>query len=422
MSQSVGVAIERKRHSIKKPASRRNASKLPVQSTGGLSSRQSGGARGERSTLASPRDQLPALATLLRLEAVAQTENGVSFAAVYSSVDWAQQPPDIIERVLRALLLAGDHESARQLALRAANRYTDHVGLSKFAAILNPPPARNTTTGNGQLQKENREIAPSAGPLVKPGSVDEILTHLQIASDDGNEQAFHQAYAQVDWLQQPPEIIERVARLAFQAGLHYLAQTLARDGVALYPYHVGLQKFSQALNPRPAQVSHAVHDGTARADTQWFAKHSAEYYGQWVAVRDGQLVSAAATIQQLEVQIGDLRSAGPGQRSPRSFGNIGANPGAFRAGLTEVSRMLLTRLPPGAIHLGRGRPGGGVGGGGGGEGGGLSLTVIVFIPQLDPGEVWTLPSFVGLEGMLQRMRFAVDPDASLFYFGPLGEA
>ena len=53
MSQSVGVAIERKRHSIKKPASRRNASKLPVQSTGGLSSRQSGGARGERSTLAS---------------------------------------------------------------------------------------------------------------------------------------------------------------------------------------------------------------------------------------------------------------------------------------------------------------------------------------------------------------------------------
>ena len=309
MSQSVGVAIERKRHSIKKPASRRNASKLPVQSTGGLSSRQSGGARGERSTLASPRDQLPALATLLRLEAAAQTENGVSFAAVYSIVDWAQQPPDIIERVLRALLLAGDHESARQLALRAANRYTDHVGLSKFAATLNPPPARNTTTGNGQLQKENREIAPSAGPLVKPGSVDEILTHLQIASDDGNEQAFHQAYAQVDWLQQPPEIIERVARLAFQAGLHYLAQTLARDGVALYPYHVGLQKFSQALNPRPAQVSHAVHDGTARADTQWFAKHSAEYYGQWVAVRDGQLVSAAATIQQLEVQIGDLRSA-----------------------------------------------------------------------------------------------------------------
>ena len=55
------------------------------------------------------------------------------------------------------------------------------------------------------------------------------------------------------------------------------------------------------------------------------------------------------------------------------------------------------------------------------EGDDISLTVIVFIPQLDPGEIWTLPSFVGLEGMLQRIRFAVDPETSLFYFGPLGD-
>jgi len=55
------------------------------------------------------------------------------------------------------------------------------------------------------------------------------------------------------------------------------------------------------------------------------------------------------------------------------------------------------------------------------EGDDISLTVIVFIPQLDPGEIWMLPSFVGLEGMLQRIRFAVDPETSLFYFGPLGD-
>ncbi len=44
----------------------------------------------------------------------------------------------------------------------------------------------------------------------------------------------------------------------------------------------------------------------------------------------------------------------------------------------------------------------------------------VFVPQLDPWQTWELPSFVGLTGMLDRLRFAVDPDASLFYFGPLG--
>jgi len=50
----------------------------------------------------------------------------------------------------------------------------------------------------------------------------------------------------------------------------------------------------------------------------------------------------------------------------------------------------------------------------------LRTLATVFIPQLDPWQTWELPSFVGLTGMLDRLRFAVDPDASLFYFGPLG--
>jgi hypothetical protein len=50
-----------------------------------------------------------------------------------------------------------------------------------------------------------------------------------------------------------------------------------------------------------------------------------------------------------------------------------------------------------------------------------STLATVFVPQLDPWQVWEFPSFIGLTGMLDRMRFAVDPDASLFYFGPLSE-
>ncbi len=50
----------------------------------------------------------------------------------------------------------------------------------------------------------------------------------------------------------------------------------------------------------------------------------------------------------------------------------------------------------------------------------LRTLATIFIPQLDPWQMWELPSFVGLTGMLDRLRFAVDPDASLFYFGPLG--
>ena len=46
----------------------------------------------------------------------------------------------------------------------------------------------------------------------------------------------------------------------------------------------------------------------------------------------------------------------------------------------------------------------------------------VFVPDLKPDQAWgDLPSFIGLSGCLERMRFAVDPATEMFYFGPLGE-
>lgn len=42
----------------------------------------------------------------------------------------------------------------------------------------------------------------------------------------------------------------------------------------------------------------------------------------------------------------------------------------------------------------------------------------VFVPELAPGNVWTLPTYLGWHGCLERVRFAVDPAAEQFFFGP----
>lgn len=42
-----------------------------------------------------------------------------------------------------------------------------------------------------------------------------------------------------------------------------------------------------------------------------------------------------------------------------------------------------------------------------------------FVPELSPGEIWSLPNFIGMEGFLNRIRFAVDPEENAFYFGQL---
>ncbi len=51
------------------------------------------------------------------------------------------------------------------------------------------------------------------------------------------------------------------------------------------------------------------------------------------------------------------------------------------------------------------------------EGESLDVETVAFIPNLPPGEVWPYPDFLGLDGFLNRIRFAVDPEHNLFYFG-----
>lgn len=55
------------------------------------------------------------------------------------------------------------------------------------------------------------------------------------------------------------------------------------------------------------------------------------------------------------------------------------------------------------------------------QGENVKVLATVFIPNLKPGEIWNIPSYLGYQGFLDRIRFGVDPEQSLFFFGPLGE-
>jgi hypothetical protein len=53
------------------------------------------------------------------------------------------------------------------------------------------------------------------------------------------------------------------------------------------------------------------------------------------------------------------------------------------------------------------------------HGSSLTFEATAFLPELAPGEDWPLPSFLGWQGCLERIRFAVDPADEVFYFGAL---
>jgi hypothetical protein len=49
----------------------------------------------------------------------------------------------------------------------------------------------------------------------------------------------------------------------------------------------------------------------------------------------------------------------------------------------------------------------------------VMIQTTAFVPEPEEAEHWgDLPCLLGLYGCLERVRFAVDPRAELFYFGP----
>lgn len=49
----------------------------------------------------------------------------------------------------------------------------------------------------------------------------------------------------------------------------------------------------------------------------------------------------------------------------------------------------------------------------------LRIESTFFVPQLTPDQIWVddFPCILGMSGCLERLRFAVDPSADMFYFG-----
>ena len=50
----------------------------------------------------------------------------------------------------------------------------------------------------------------------------------------------------------------------------------------------------------------------------------------------------------------------------------------------------------------------------------LTFEATAFVPELEHGETWPLPSYLGWQGCLDRIRFAVDPADEVVYFGAIG--
>ncbi|MCB0107732.1 MAG: hypothetical protein KDE53_17545 [Caldilineaceae bacterium] len=124
------------------------------------------------------------------------------------------------------------------------------------------------------------------------------LSPLARAAEAGDAEAFVAAYQAINWTTRTADEFERAIQWALAAGAHLAARALATTGAAQYPDDAELQKAARILAP-PKFLRRLPADPTIRANHEWLRNHRMDYHGQWVALRNGQLLANGDSLQAL---------------------------------------------------------------------------------------------------------------------------
>ena len=133
------------------------------------------------------------------------------------------------------------------------------------------------------------------------------MAQLEAAAQAGDERAFVAAQRRINWQRRSPEDFIRAIQLALSSGAHLAARNLSASGAARFPDREDLQKYARVLAPPRVIRTKLPANPAVKANRDWLVNHSDAYHGQWVALRNGELVGSAKTLKVLSDQLGDTK-------------------------------------------------------------------------------------------------------------------
>jgi len=144
----------------------------------------------------------------------------------------------------------------------------------------------------------------------RPDTSMAVLRAAAEKSDVYDVSAFVRAYKSMDWDERSADDFTEAVRLALNIGAHLIARELAMTGVQHFPDHPELQKMAYILAPPKVTVADRPPDPSARGNMAWLKRHWDDYRGKWVALRGGELLAVADSLDGLVEQVGEIKNTG----------------------------------------------------------------------------------------------------------------
>jgi hypothetical protein len=107
-------------------------------------------------------------------------------------------------------------------------------------------------------------------------------------------------------MESPADFIHAI-QTALESSDRETAQQLSIQAVKHYPQHEEILKYAHILAPPKVTVEKRLPDRDPEVNQDWIKQNRTQYRGQWVALRNGQLLASASSIDRLVEQLSDKK-------------------------------------------------------------------------------------------------------------------
>ena len=184
---------------------------------------------------------------------------------------------------------------------------TQHLGghsesTTEFTII----PAKFAVTLTGPAHVSEYVLAETTSS--SPSTVRDLeMSSLEAAASTRDDELFVSTIREINWNARSVNEHISAIQLALETGAHSAARRLAIEGARRYPLDAQLQKYARLLAPPEVRLKPAAPERGPKPNRNWLKANAQQYRGKWIALKCGQLLAVADSLEALKGQVGDTR-------------------------------------------------------------------------------------------------------------------